>query len=118
MTTNLYSIVLAAALSVSAAIVDAQSMSKMIRDTGLTQEDFNLMTQTGAALYETGAPQVGPVRTWSNPDTGARGDVRLDAAKDGCVVIHHRFEPGNDRPARQLRTRRCKDAGGTWILTP
>lgn len=99
-----------------AAAAEAQPLSRIVADKGLSPEDFRLMSAAGRAAAETGAP--GRARSWSNPASGSNGSVTLEAMRDGCAVLRHRtFPKGGDQPF-ELRGKFCPDSAGNWVLTP
>ncbi len=109
----------AVAMVVAASSVSAQPLSRMMANSGLSPEDFDVMGNYAATLYERGSPQAGSSAKWVNSDTGASGTVTLEAIADNCVVLLHETQSAkaNAQPL-EIRTRRCKNADGVWILTP
>ena len=73
---------LAAMLALSAFALQAQTLSHMIRDTGLTPEDFTMMDEAASGLYTADRPQTGSEASWSNPDSMSHGTVRLEAMRE------------------------------------
>lgn len=109
---------LAAMLALSAFALQAQTLSHMIRDTGLTPEDFTMMDEAASGLYTAARPRVGGEASWSNPDSMSHGTVRLETMREGCAAILHTFHARGAARARDLRIRRCKDGDGRWLLQP
>ncbi|NRB19506.1 MAG: hypothetical protein HRU33_18590 [Rhodobacteraceae bacterium] len=99
-------------------VAEAKPLSRILAETGLSSEDFDMMGQYAAWLYERGAPRVGAVAQWSNDSSGASGKVTLDAISGNCVSLRHAaMAAGKDKPVL-IHTRRCKNADGIWLLQP
>ena len=99
-------------------IADAKSLSRILAETGLSSEDFDIMGQYAAGLYERGTPKAGSRAQWSNDSSGAAGTVTLDAVSGKCVSLRHEATAaGKDKPVL-IHTRRCKNADGIWVLQP
>jgi surface antigen len=112
------STLLAVAMLGSAPIAQAQTISRIIADMGLSPADFEILSATSAAMLADGTPRVGEESTWVNDDTGSKGTVRVRDVRDNCVHLQHFIQPEGADQTREVRTRRCRDAGGNWILTP
>lgn len=96
----------------------AGTLLDTLRRTGLTQEDINRMTDTAAGLYRSGSPKVGRTVSWTNPETEAKGSVKLVAFRGNCAYLQH-FVITTRRPkAQEFRFKQCRTAAGDWILTP
>lgn len=107
-----------AILAVMSGAADAKSLSRILAETGLSSEDFDLMGQYAASLYEKGTPKQGASAQWSNDTSGASGTVTLDGVQDNCVAIRHEaMADSKDKPVL-IHTRRCKNADGIWVLQP
>lgn len=108
-----------AALVLAGASVSAQPLSRMLASSGLSPEDFDVMGNYAATLYDRSAPRAGSKAQWSNQSTGASGTVTLEKFENNCASLLHEAQSAqsNARPV-QIRTRRCKNADGIWILTP
>ena len=97
---------------------DAKSLSRILAETGLSSEDFDLMGLYAAGLYERGSPKTGTSAQWANGDSGASGTVTLQEVKGNCVLLRHEaLAGGKDKPVL-IHTRRCKNADGVWVLQP
>lgn len=108
-----------ALVGISAGIgAQAQSLSRIIADMGLSPEDFNIVNATADQMLAGGTPPVGTERAWMNDATGSKGTIRVRDVRDNCVSLQHVIQPGGTDQTRDIRTRRCQDAGGNWILTP
>ena len=105
-------------LLASSLSVEAKSISRILAETGLTSEDFDLMGQYAASLYDRGTPQKGKTATWSNAESGASGQVLLQEVKNNCVRLRHEATPGGKAKPVLIYTRRCKNAEGIWVLQP
>ncbi|MBS9718843.1 RT0821/Lpp0805 family surface protein [Pseudohalocynthiibacter aestuariivivens] len=109
----------AVALFVAALVcspVQAESIARMLRDTGLVQQDIDLMTEEAASLYKSTGKQIGDATEWENANTGARGAVEIVGIERNCVVLRHIFQTSK-RSQQQINFRRCQTADGTWQLS-
>ena len=100
------------------ATAEAKSLSRILAETGLSSEDFDLMGQYAAGLYVRGAPQSGSSAKWTNEESGASGTVTLDKFADNCVWLRHEAMAGGGGKPVLIHTRRCKNADGIWVLQP
>ena len=98
--------------------VAAKSLSRIVASAGLTPQDFEMLRDTARQLYDTATPQQGRTLSWTNPDSGSRGTVRLTEVKQNCVSLRHLVYPKGQDQAREILSQRCKDAEGQWILQP
>lgn len=111
-------------LSVCAIVVtisgaaDAKPLGRILAETGLSSEDFDLMGQYAAGLYERGSPKIGASRKWTNVESGASGTVTLGAVTGNCVSLRHEATAGGKDKPVLIHTRRCKNADGIWVLQP
>jgi surface antigen len=96
----------------------AQTLSRILAKSGLTQEDFNLMSTAAGSLYETVTPKVGQSADWKNKETGSFGTVKLTTYKDNCVYLLHKTNPKGQDKVTEIRNRFCKSADGTWVQQP
>jgi surface antigen len=96
----------------------ATPLSVQLARSGFTPKDLDLMSATAAKLYTPSVKEVGSTLSWSNPDSGARGSVKLAAVQDNCIYLHHFvYAKGRTSPA-ELRPRMCKSTDGRWLLAP
>jgi len=98
--------------------VQAQSLSRIIADMGLTPEDFQIVNATSDAMLAGKTPRVGDESSWVNEESGSKGTVRVRDVRDNCVHLQHFIQPEGADQTREIRTRRCRDANGNWVLTP
>lgn len=98
--------------------VQAKSLSRIIAEMGLSPADFEVVSATSDAMLAGGAPRVGQEESWINDETGSKGTIRVQAVQDNCVSLQHFVDPAGADGTREIRTRRCQDASGKWILTP
>lgn len=96
----------------------SQSISRIIADLGLSPADFEILSATSNSLLSGGVPSVGQERSWVNDATGSKGTVRVNGVQGNCVRFQHFIQPEGADQTREIRTRRCKDANGNWLLTP
>lgn len=112
-------LICAIAAALMATSVSAQPLSRMLASSGLTPEDFDMMGNYAATLYERGSPQAGARAQWANAETGAKGTVTLEKFEGNCASLLHEAQSANaNARAVQIRTRRCKNADGVWVMTP
>ncbi|WP_171209476.1 MULTISPECIES: hypothetical protein [unclassified Ruegeria] len=106
--------VISLVLATSAA--QAKPLSRIIAEMGLTPADFEVVSANSNELLASG-PSTGKERSWVNAETGSKGVIRIGAVQDNCVILQHFVEPAGEN-AREIRTRRCNDGNGNWILSP
>ena len=106
------------AVTIGASDVSANSMSRIIRDLGLTPDDFSMMSASAKPLYDTPSPHPGKVASWTNPDSKSHGKVRLESFRNNCAVLHHVFFPAGGDQSKEIRNRFCKATDGNWLLQP
>ncbi|MEX0351485.1 MAG: hypothetical protein AB3N15_18830 [Paracoccaceae bacterium] len=98
--------------------VQAKPLSRIISESGLSPEDFQLMQQAMGKLVVNGVPQVGKTVAWENPATKSRGSVTLNEMRENCGFLQQVAHPkGREQPV-QIRSRMCKQADGRWLLVP
>ncbi|MDA7967251.1 hypothetical protein [Ruegeria sp.] len=114
---NIFTLLTLAAIATAGA-VQAKSLSRIIAEMGLSPADFEVVSATSNAMLSSGTPSVGQERSWVNEDTGSKGTIRVRAVEGNCVSLQHFVQPAGAEETREIRTRRCKDASGNWILTP
>lgn len=101
-----------------AVAAQAKPLSRIIAEMGLTPADFEVVNAASNALLSGGTPGRGQEQAWVNEDTGSKGTIRVQSVEGNCVVLQHLVQPEGAEEARDIRTRRCKDASGNWILAP
>lgn len=109
---------LSALLATGTQVVQAKPLSRIIREIGLTPDDYKVMQATVDQLFANGVPAVGRQLSWNNPETASKGTVKLRARQGSCVYLQHFVFPKGAPQSREIRTRWCQDANGTWLLTP
>ncbi|WP_237218032.1 hypothetical protein [Ruegeria lacuscaerulensis] len=109
--------VLAVALT-AGTLSDAKPLSRIIAEMGLSPDDFKVVNATADAMLESGRPQVGAEQSWSNPESGSKGTIRVQGVRDNCVQLQHFIQPDGTDQTREVGTQRCRSADGKWILTP
>ena len=105
-------------IAVTAPVAQAKSLSRMVAELGLSPADFEIMGTAANSLFAGGRPSTGQEVAWANDDTGAKGTVRVREMRDNCAQLQYVFTPGGADASREIRTRRCLDANGKWVLTP
>ncbi len=96
----------------------AKPLGKILRQSGLSPADFDLLAAAEKSLYETSSPRVGRKVSWTNPETQSHGTVRLAAIRKNCAYIQHFVYPQGSTKSEELRLRMCKSADGRWLLAP
>ena len=96
----------------------AESIAIALRNAGITNDDYKLMTDAAASLYEAEAVTAGAETLWSNPETGAFGTVEIADFDGTCVTMVHLVRIAKTDTNSQLNTRRCKADDGRWLITP
>jgi len=96
----------------------AKPLSRIIAEMGLSPADFQVLDATSTALLSGGTPSVGQERNWKNAQTGSKGTIRVRDVRGNCVHLQHFIQAEGSDQTREIRTRRCRDAGGNWIMTP
>ncbi|WP_170332853.1 hypothetical protein [Ruegeria arenilitoris] len=99
-------------------VAQAKPLSRIISEMGLTPADFEVVNATADAMLAGATPRIGEERNWANDATGSKGTIRVRDVRDNCVHLQHFIQPEGSDQTREVRTRRCRDAGGNWILTP
>lgn len=100
------------------AVSEAKPLSRIIAESGLSPDDFQLMKQSMGKLVVNGVPQVGKTVPWTNPATGSRGSVTLQEMRENCGFLQQTAYPQGRETPIQIRSRMCRQADGTWLLTP
>lgn len=96
--------------------VSAKPLARILKETGLSPEDFDLLQASARSLYDTPSPQLGKTVSWTNDTSGSHGTARLASVRGNCVYIQHMvYAPDAVKP-RELRTPYCKAADGQWLL--
>lgn len=110
-------LLLASTLSVGVAPVGiAKPLAKILRQSGLSPEDFDMMGDAEMRLLQNASPQPGRKASWSNPETASRGTVRVAAIRGNCVYLQHFIHPNGEAKQVELRNSMCKSADGRWLL--
>ncbi|NOD77153.1 MULTISPECIES: hypothetical protein [unclassified Ruegeria] len=99
-------------------LADAKPLSRIIAEMGLSPADFEVVNATANTMLTSGTPSVGQERAWKNDDTGSKGTIRVQNVQGNCVSLQHIIQPEGGDQSREIRTRRCDDGNGNWILTP
>lgn len=93
----------------------ANSILRQLSRTGLTQDDFNTMSQAAATLYASGNAVSGADTIWSNPETGAFGMVEVTSVEGDCVELIYKFQTRKQKRIRSVALKRCL-VGNRWVL--
>jgi surface antigen len=110
--------VLAVALTIGVGGLAAKPLGKIIREIGLTPEDFEMLSASGESLYATATPRPGKVVSWTNPESKSHGTAILAAMRDNCAFVQHFVFPKGAAKPKEIRTRVCRNAQGKWQLQP
>lgn len=107
----------AAVAALSAAPLAANPLSRVLANSGLTPQDTNLMREAEQKLLA-GANSGGASRAgWTNPDSGARGEVRIGGKQGSCLILQHQAHLKGHADPRQLNRKYCPSDSG-WRLAP
>ena len=98
--------------------VGAKPLGIILAQSGLSPKDLELLSATEKQLYSPTVKTVGSKLSWTNPDTGAHGTVRLAEVRGNCVFIQHVVYPKGEKKPVELRPHLCKAADGRWLLEP
>lgn len=115
---RLFPVILLFAVAFATSELAAKPLSRIIRDIGLTPNDFTMLSAAGESLYATSSPRPGKVVTWSNPESKSHGTAKLAAMRDNCAYLQHFVFPKGVETSREIRTRRCRNSDGKWVLQP
>ncbi|SFU19866.1 hypothetical protein [Sedimentitalea nanhaiensis] len=96
---------------------EAQNLSKILAQSGLSPVDFDLMAAAEAALLGQNGPGKGQEKSWSNPKSESRGTVQAIAVQGNCAELLHLIHPKGQPKQVELRKKMCKSADGRWLLT-
>jgi surface antigen len=108
----------AAAMLVFAATAANAQLGAQFLDSiaDLTTADIRIIERT--SRQEMDDAQVGDVRAWENPDSGATGTISVmrEFEEQGltCRALLHRITTRNRAP-RHLTTTQCRQPDGTWV---
>jgi len=105
------------ALGVAGPMAEAKSLSKMLGQSGVAPEDFEMAGQAGRTLYAVNPPKVGQTVRWQNPKSGSTGTVKLVSMRNGCAQLQHVVTTSTGK-VQPYESRLCQNAQGNWILTP
>jgi hypothetical protein len=94
----------------------AKPLARVLKETGLSQSDFDYVLAVEKSLYTKG--QAGRVESWSNAETGAKGASKLAAKRGDCMYMQHFITLPNGSPRQEFRTVFCRQADGRWLRQP
>lgn len=103
-------------MMIGGAPAQANSLARMLGDSGLTQEDIDIMTAEAASLYSPLSRKVGNMAEWENATSGTTGSVEIIAIEGKCVTLGHIFKTKKKRAAQSIKMRRCQADDGSWPL--
>lgn len=110
--------ILAVLACFGADLAAAKPLSRIIREIGLTPEDFRFLDAATSKLVDDNVPSPGEQASWHNPETNSKGTVRVRGVQGNCAVLQNIIHPKGEETSRDIRTRLCRDAGGNWLLSP
>ncbi|MFY0309047.1 hypothetical protein ACFMBG_03980 [Leisingera sp. D0M16] len=99
-----------------AAPAAANPLSRILAKSGLTPQDTNLMREAEQALLAEAQGGTGKRAKWSNPDSGAQGEVRVAGKEGDCVLLQHQAFLKDSQDPKQVRRKFCP-SGGDWLLS-
>lgn len=116
MTASCMRLALLLAAIAATAPASAQSMGAM-KDGPIarfTEQDMQLFTKTLNGVLDDGADDE--VRSWSNPDTKARGEVKVIKSFERAAAPCRRVAIKNEAKGRSAssQTNFCKQSTGKW----
>ncbi|WP_264210877.1 hypothetical protein [Leisingera thetidis] len=94
----------------------ASPLSRILAESGLTPQDTNIMRQAEQSLLAEAQGEPGKRAQWSNPDSGARGEVRVSGKDGGCLLLQHQAFLKDSQEPKQVRRKFCP-AGRDWKLS-
>ena len=89
----------------------------LIDRVGLTKEDYRLLGEAAAVLYETGTPEVGAHNLWNNPKSGSVGAIEVLSFDGRCVLLEHIVRTGKTQRVHRAEVQRCRGDDGVWRLS-
>ena len=100
------------------AVPSQAQYAHFFREAAMTPEDIEMAKNAAATLYTKSGVKVGETATWQNTDSGAEGTVEIleVEAQGPCVTFRHLAKTKTE-PKIRYYSRRCKDAGGKWVLS-
>ncbi|KIC16343.1 MULTISPECIES: hypothetical protein [unclassified Leisingera] len=104
----------AAVAAVIASPAAANPLSRILAKSGLTPQDTNIMRQAEQSLLA--EAQGGKRAKWSNPDSGAHGEVQVAGKEGDCVLLQHQAFVKDDQTPKQARRKFCLSEG-KWLLS-
>ena len=107
-----------AVVALSGQAVQAQYSGIDLRERGLTKEDYAILSAAGEELYATGEPVVGSETGWSNPETGASGNIKLTDYDGRCVRLDYVINAPTKKNPSRLDWRLCRQDDGRWLNAP
>lgn len=116
LTLNWKHIALVGLLSIPQVAV-AQSMAKILSNSGLSPADVKIMQETAKSLYSAPNPRKGKKLTWENPASSANGTVEIVGVAANCVDFRHIYGVRLKPNAGNMRLRRCRNENGKWVLS-
>ncbi|WP_299852100.1 hypothetical protein [uncultured Roseovarius sp.] len=110
--------VVAGCLVLGLATSSLAQYAHFFRDAAMTPEDIEMAKNAAATLYTKSGVAVGETEKWSNAKSGAEGVVEILEVEDQgpCVTFRHLAKTKSE-PQIRYYSRRCKDAGGNWVLS-
>lgn len=95
----------------------ANSMTKILSNSGLSPADVKIMQATAKSLYSAPNPRKGKKLAWENPASSAHGTVEIVGVAANCVDFRHIYGVRLKPNAGNMRLRRCRNENGKWVLT-
>jgi len=106
----------AAVAALVAAPAAANPLSRILAKSGLTPQDTNIMRQAEQSLLAEAQGGTGKRATWINPDSGARGEVRVAGKEGSCLLLQHEAFLKDSQDPKQVRRKFCP-SGDQWLLS-
>ncbi|MBQ4826960.1 hypothetical protein J4729_20780 [Leisingera sp. HS039] len=102
--------------ALAAAPAAANPLSRILAKSGLTPQDTNIMRQAEQSLLAEVQAGTGNRAEWTNPDSGAHGEVRVAGKEGDCLLLQHQAFLKDSQDPKQVRRRFCP-SGTDWLLT-
>jgi surface antigen len=100
------------------AAAHAQPMMNPLRQLALSTEDFAMVGQAVDGLYDAG--KIGVAQTWSNPESGNSGSVKIVDTFEyqglPCRTVEHTVKIRRQADPKQVVLKTCRDKDGAWKL--
>lgn len=94
----------------AAQMAAAKPLARILKESGLTQSDFDQILAAEQALIAYGHPPR--TQGWQNSETGAKGASEPVSSRGACLYIRHLVTLTAASPRREFRTALCRSSDG------